>query len=57
MMIRKRPRQGGMKELKVNIPVKHHLRLHSLKVLEGRCIHAVVQEALDSYFASLRARD
>jgi len=47
MLIRERPKKPGMKELKVNIPVKYHLQLHSLKVMEGRQIHGVVQEALD----------
>lgn len=44
-----------MKELKVSIPVRYHLQLHTLKVLEGRQIHAVVQEALNGYFAQMRA--
>ncbi|HUR68924.1 MAG TPA: hypothetical protein VM370_06725 [Candidatus Thermoplasmatota archaeon] len=35
--------------------MKYHLQLHSLKVMEGRQIQGVVQEALDKYFASLRA--
>lgn len=55
MMIKEKPKKPGMKELKVNIPVKYHLQLHSLKVMEGRQIHGVVQEALDKYFASMRA--
>ena len=55
MLIKERTKKPGMKELKVNIPVKYHLQLHSLKVMEGRQIHGVVQEALDKYFASLRA--
>ena len=54
MLIKEKPKKPGMKELKVNIPVKYHLQLHSLKVMEGRQIHGVVQEALDKYFASLR---
>lgn len=54
MMIREAPKKPGMKELKVNVPVKYHLQLHSMKVIEGRAIHGVVQEALDKYFASLR---
>lgn len=55
MMIKEKSKQVGMKELKVNIPVKYHLQLHSLKVMEGRQIHGVVQEALDKYFLSIRA--
>ena len=54
MMIREPPKKVGMKELKVNIPIKYHLQLHSLKVLEGRQIHGVVEEALDRYFASIK---
>jgi hypothetical protein len=54
MMIKDKPKKLGMKELKVNIPVKYHLQLHSLKVMEGRQIHGVVQEALDKYFATMR---
>lgn len=54
MMIRDPPKTDRMKELKVHVPVKYHLQLHSLKVLEGRQIHAMVQEALDQYFAALK---
>lgn len=53
-MIREAPKKPGVKELKVNVPVKYHLQLHSLKVMEGRQIHTVVQEALDRYFETLR---
>jgi hypothetical protein len=55
MLIREQTKKPAMKELKVNIPVKYHLQLHSLKVMEGKQIHGVVQEALDRYFESLRA--
>ncbi|MFA5861502.1 MAG: hypothetical protein WDA16_07390 [Candidatus Thermoplasmatota archaeon] len=55
MMIREYVKKPSMKELKVNIPVKYHLQLHSFKVMEGRQIHGVVQEALDAYFESLKA--
>lgn len=44
-----------MKELKVNIPVRYHLQLQTLKVVEGLQIHGVVKEALDNYFAAIRA--
>lgn len=50
MMIHDPPQPRGMKELKVHIPVKYHLQLHKLKVLEGRQIHGVVEEALDLWF-------
>ena len=39
------------KELKVKIPVRHHLRLHSIKVLYGKHISDCITEALDAYFA------
>ena len=54
MMIHEPSKKSGMKELKVNIPVKYHLQLHSLKVMEGRQIHGVVQAALSQYFATLK---
>lgn len=55
MMIKERVKKPGMKELKVNIPVKYHLQLHSLKVLEGRHIHGVVEEALEAYFSTIKS--
>jgi hypothetical protein len=57
MLIREATKKAAMKELKVNIPVRYHLQLHSLKVMEGKQIHGVVQEALDKYFASIRERE
>lgn len=39
------------KDLKVRIPVRHHLRLHSIKVLTGKQISEAITEALDAYFA------
>lgn len=54
MLIKEAPKKHGTKELKVNIPVKYHLQLHSLKVMEGRQIHGVIEEALDKYFATMR---
>ena len=50
MLINDPPKKVGTKELKVHIPVKYHLQLHQLKVLEGRQIHAVIEEALDQWF-------
>lgn len=38
------------KEVKVKIPVGHHVRLHSIKVLTGKQISDAVTEALDAYF-------
>jgi len=55
MLIRDAPPQLAAKELKVNIPVRYHLQLHHLKVLEGRQMNVVVREALDLYFKSLSA--
>lgn len=40
------------KEVKVKIPVKYHVHLHSIKVLTGKGISDAVTEALDAYFAS-----
>lgn len=40
------------KEVKVKIPMSHHVRLHSMKVLTGKPISDTVTEALEAYFAS-----
>ena len=53
MMINAPVKKAGTKELKVNIPVKYHLQLHQLKVLEGRQIHGVIEEALDMWFQKI----
>ena len=53
MLINTPPKKTGTKELKVHIPVKYHLQLHQLKVLEGRQIHSVIEEALDQWFAKV----
>jgi hypothetical protein len=53
MLIREAPKRTAPKELKVNIPVRYHLQLHQLKVVEGRQMNAVVREALDLYFRRL----
>lgn len=39
------------KELKVRIPVQHHLRLHAMRVMTGKGISVAMIEALDAYFA------
>ena len=55
MMIRE-PRidAGRAKEVKVKIPVSHHIKLHSMKVLTGKQISDAITEALDAYFATQR---
>lgn len=45
------------KEVKVKIPVGHHVKLHSIKVLTGKAISDAVTEALDAYFATHRIDD
>ena len=42
----------GSKEVKVKIPMSHHVRLHSMKVLTGKQISDTVTEALNEYFAT-----
>ena len=39
------------KDLKVRIPVKYHMQLHTLKILKGKSLSDAVTEALDDYFA------
>lgn len=53
MMIRDpKPDPTRSKEVKVKIPVSHHIKLHSMKVLTGKQISDAITEALDAYFAS-----
>lgn len=40
------------KELKTSIPTRHHLALHSLRLLQGKRIHTMVEEALEAYFVA-----
>lgn len=47
-----KPDPTRAKEVKVKIPVSHHIRLHSMKVLTGKQISDAITEALDAYFAS-----
>lgn len=43
------------KEVKVKIPIGHHVKLQSLKVLTGKGISDAVTEALDEYFGARQA--
>ena len=55
MMIRDpKPDPARAKEVKVKIPVSHHIKLHSMKVLTGKQISDAITEALDAYFAAQR---
>lgn len=40
-----------VKEIKVMIPSNQHVKLHGYKVLTGKTISSMVNEALDLYFA------
>jgi predicted DNA-binding protein len=52
MLIRDaKPNLAESKELKVRIPVEHHLRLHAMRVMTGKGISQAMIEALDAYFA------
>lgn len=41
----------ALKELKVQLPVRLHLRLHAVKLVKGQKIAEIVREALDAHFA------
>jgi len=38
------------KTMKVQIPTRLHIKLHSLKILSGQTISDTVEEAVESYF-------
>ena len=42
----------GVREMKVKIPLRLHVSLHSLKLLSGRQISEIVTEALVTYMAT-----
>lgn len=44
-------KRGPAHEIKVKIPVRHHLKLQSTKILTGRKLSAVVEDALEAYLA------
>ncbi len=39
-----------LKEVKLKLPLKHHVHLHSLKLLRNQSISELVANALDAYF-------
>jgi len=43
--------KAGVKELKVQLPVALHIRLHAVKALQGQPICVSVEKALALYFA------
>jgi len=55
MFIHDPPKSQTRKELKVNVPVRLHLRLQAIHAAEGREAPKVVAEALNLYFAKLAA--
>jgi hypothetical protein len=39
------------KDIKVKIPVRYHVQLHTLKILQGKSMSETLTEALEMYFA------
>lgn len=44
-------RLAELKEVKLKLPLRHHVSLHSLKLLRNQSISTLVADALDVYFA------
>ena len=55
MFIHDPPKKQTRKELKVNLPARHHVRLQAITAVEGREAPKVVAEALGLYFSRLAA--
>ena len=55
MINEKRTDPNNRKEMKLNLPVRYHVHLHSMKVLTGKQISDTVTEALEFYFAARAA--
>lgn len=47
---------GELKELKVKLPLRHHIKLHSLKLVKKEPISDTVLKALVDYFAKLEEK-
>lgn len=45
------------KRLKVQVPVRQHLQLHRIKVLEGQNLSETVRQALDGYFEQVEEEE
>jgi len=43
-------RLSELKEIKLKLPVRHHVNLHSLKLLRSESISELVALALEAYF-------
>lgn len=43
-----------LKEIKVKLPVRQHIKLHSIKLMMNQNISDTVEEALEAYFALLK---
>jgi hypothetical protein len=41
---------GSMREFKVHVPLRMHLRLHQHRLLTGTSLSASMGQALDAYF-------
>jgi hypothetical protein len=48
----KRTDLDAIKELKVKLPLRFHVKLHSMKLLSGKTMASAVGEALEAYFAN-----
>lgn len=42
-----------LKQVRVKIPVRQHIQLHSLRLLTDRTISEIVRDALDRWFEEL----
>jgi hypothetical protein len=45
------------REIKVKLPAHTHIKLHSLKILEGQGISETVEAALEMYFGAQRPEE
>lgn len=46
------PDLDDLTEMKIRLPIKHHIRLHAAKYVTGKPIGEMVAEALDAYLPS-----
>lgn len=46
-----------LKEIKVRLPKKYHIRLHGIKVVKGWTISNIVRAALDAYLVQIENKE
>lgn len=50
------PKTEPERQLRIKLPLRYHMDLHELKLVSGKSMARIVQDALDCYFAMHEAQ-